>query len=407
MKHLLILAVFISTQSFAKVGKVPAFWTSSENEERSTMKSMSQTFQMMQLEDAYQNILDAKMGLFKDIEVDEASRWKLQSIKTELAIETEGTLGVMGVGGEAAVELVWLRKKSNASAPLMPAKLDEEVAADAEEVQISTEMSEEALKREIAPVVDLAMATGHIKKRSKLFRNLFDEALKFQKTARELESAPVLGPWYAYKYQLELFVNVEGDILFVEVGNSIRLRLEWFRLKKSNAPTVRPPFLAQELSPNAQFVSSIAADLAAMDKAPFENGFRFNCMKVGVGTAVEGDLFFVEAEAEAIGSIFFKRDEVTAPSLEIPSVMPEVTEYKMSRKEGMVKIPRFSFRKGIEKAAAISHFFARNAQTKEENGFELSVIETEFELYTNGGIGIVTVEGSAVLTLFVTRNVTI
>ncbi len=409
MKNILILTLFISTHAMAKVGKVPSFWTSSDNEERSTMKSLdiSKTFKMMELEDAYQNILEAKMGLFKDIQVHKDSRWKLQSIKTELAIEGEGTLGVMGVGGEAAVELIWLRKKRTPSAPIIPAKLDEEVTPEVEEIQISTEMSEEALKKEIAPIVDLAMATGHIKKRSNLFRNLFQEALKFQKTARELESTPVMGPWYAYKYQLELYVSFEGDILFLEVGNSIRLRLDWYRVKKDTASLVRPPLLSQELSANAQFVSSIAADIEAMDSAPFENGFRFNSMKVGVGTAVEGDLFFAKAKTEAIGSIFFKRDEVTEPTFNLSATRPEVTDYKFASKGSIVKIPRFSFRKGIEKALIISHFFARNAKIKEESGFELSVIETEFELYKNGGVGIVTVEGSAVLSLFVTKNVTI
>jgi hypothetical protein len=216
-----------------------------------------------------------------------------------------------------------------------------------------------------------------------------------------------MGPWYAYKYQLELYVSAEGNISLVAIGNSIRLRMEWWRLKKNEANAFVPPMLQEELSANAKFVTAIASDLSVMNDTPLENGFKLNVLKVGVGTTIKGNLFFVKGKAKAVGSIFFKRDRNEAQALVLPTLMNDITSYGMSEGGSVVDVPRFSFREGIKKASGIAQFFAARAQTKEEGQFELNVIEAEFELFTSGGIGIVSVEGSSLLTFFVTRNITI
>jgi hypothetical protein len=71
--------------------------------------------------------------------------------------------------------------------------MDEVTEPESESIQIRGEMTEESLAQEIAPIVDLAMASGHMRKRRRLFNGLFKEALKFQSTIRELETAPAMG----------------------------------------------------------------------------------------------------------------------------------------------------------------------------------------------------------------------
>jgi hypothetical protein len=401
MKYFFILTL-LSLNSYASAGKVPASWMSSENQENHFLNANNEA-EMVNLEAAYLKILEMNQDLFKDIPLDTKKQWKLQSIKTELALSAEGTIGVMGAGGEAALELVWIRKgTSNGSSSFV-----ENSAPEAEEIQMNGEMNEAAILKEITPIVDVALSSQKRPKRQKLLNRLYTEAIKFQKTIRELESAPIMGPWYAYKYQLELYVSAEGDVLFFEAGNAIRLRLEWWRLKKDQATLVQPPFAPNELSENARFISGIASDLQAMGDLNFENGFKLNCLKVGVGTTIKGNLLIVKSKASATGSIFFKRDDISQESFALPNLMEEVSSYGMIENNVIKQIPRMSFRSGIEKAAKIATFFAKHANTKKESKFELRVIETELELFTNGGVGIVNVEGSAGLTLFATRNVTI
>jgi hypothetical protein len=358
---------------------------------------------LVNLEKSYQDILETKTNLFKTLPEENEKKWKLQSIKTEIGVSAEGTLGVMGAGGEAAMELVWIRKgTTNGSSSLV-----EETAPEAEEIQINGEMTQDEVLREITPVVDLTVASHSIRRKKNLLKNLLTESLKFQQTIRELESTKVMGSWYPYKYQLELYVSVEGDIFFFEVGNSVRLRLEWWRLKKDQSQPLSVPFAPVELSENAKFIAGISSDLEAVGNMDFDNGFKMNCLKIGVGTTVTGNLFIVKGKASAIGSIFFKRDEIQHEPVNFPSLIEEVSSYEMKDEKGSVQIPRMNFRAGIQKGANIAAFFARNAQENTKSPFELNVIEAEFNLFTNGGIGIVNVEGIAVLTLFVTRNVTI
>lgn len=404
MKYFIPCFLLFSQMALAQIGKVPADWI---NPEITNQKSFTSLSSLNQLDNAYNNILDAKMDIFNNIPDDAHKKWYLQSIKTELAIEAGGTIGVMGGGGEAALELVWIKKNNEISNMNLSQNLNEEISPESEEIQITGEMTEETLKKEISSIVDMALASGNIIKRRRLFNGLLREALKFQDTIRELETAPAMGSWYPYKYQLELYVSGKGKISPIAIGNSVRLRLEWWRLRKDGPVPFVAPLLPEELSPNAKFVTSIASDLSVMDEVQFDNGFKLNVFKAGVGTTVKGNLFFVKGKAKAVGSIFFKRDLNTPSAFTLPMLVDEVSTYTMLEKDAVNEVPRFNFRNGIKKAAGIAKFFASRAKTKEAGQFELNVIEAEFELFTSGGVGIVSVEGASLLTLFVTRNVTI
>lgn len=407
MKYIALLICFISSVGFAQTGKVPSEWLSSDSS--SHLKSLkAESEQLNELDQAYNNILDAKMNLFEAIPDDSHKKWQLQSIKTEFAFEASGNIGVMGVGGEVGMDLVWIKKGTNGSrSKMLRPSLAEVTEPEAESVQISAEMSDEAINKEISPLVDLAMATGHVKHRKKLLKNLFTRALDFQKTVKELEASPALGPWYAYKYQLELFVSAEGTVSLFAIGNSIRLRMEWWRLQKTTPAPLVIPELPGKLSHNAQFVASIAADLGVLDQVPFDNGFRLNAIKIGVGSTAEGDLLLVKSKAKAVGAIFLKRDEMAPASFLGQDLGTTLNSYKFKEGNETIQIPRFQFANGLKKSAKISHFFASRAKTRENSKFELNVIEMEFELYRTGGIGLVSVEGSSTISLFITRNVNI
>lgn len=397
MKFIIVLLV-LSINSYAEISQLPKDWIAQQSSEKLFNSNLEQ---MDKLEEGYRGLLDYKKSMFDNLSLDEAKRWHLQSIKTELAVAASGELGMMGAGGEAALEFVWIRK--NKSIQRNVNNFDEEVNNEGiEAIQITSEMSDDAIKREIAPIVDLAFSTGKIKKRNILFKKLYDRALEFQKTISDIENSPAMGPWYAYKYQLEIGVSAEGHITpFLEIGNSLRLRMEWWKIAEANRPLVlRTP--QNQLSNNAKFVAAIAQDLSFIDQNYFENGFKLNCMKIGVGTTVKGNLLIAKSKAQAKGSIFFLRNEIGILNQVIPAVA--VSEYQI----GNENISRNQFRHAIHKGAKIISFFADRApMTDFKNNFELNVIEAEFELFTGGGIGLVTVEGNSGLTLFATRNVII
>ena len=401
MKYLSFAFVifFLTHESFAQV---PTSWITDVSE-TSGLVNFHPDENLVPLDLAFNRILETNEVMFQNTSLDSQKKWRLQSIKTEIGLSAEGTIGLMGAGGEAALELVWIRKGSNKSVQ----SLSEEISQEAEEIQITEEMNPEALQKEITPIVNLAISAHGIKKRTRLLKNLMAQALKFQQTIKELEAAPVMGPWYAYKYQLELYVSAEGDIFFFEVGNSLRLRLEWWKLKKQIPGPQVVPMAPIEFSDNAKFLTGIASDLEGIGNISFENGFRLNCLKIGVGTTIKGNLVLVKGKASAIGSIFFKRDDIVPQPLDLPLFLNELSSYTLQEGNTLSQIPRMNFRSGIEKGAKMASFFASKAKKKTNSPFELNVIETELNLFSSGGIGMVSVENSAVLTLFVTRNVSI
>jgi hypothetical protein len=402
---LMIGLLFLSHTVFAKVASVPSGWIGSSSS--MTSFKTNSFLQTNELEESYKGLIDYKQSMLESLPENKKKRWYLQSIKTELGISASGEIGVMGTGGEAALEFIWIKKKKNSNQ--LVSSFNEEISNEGQQeaIQITSEMSEEALKKEIEPIVDLALKAGRIKRRGFLFKNLFNRALDFQKTIRELEGSPAMGSWYAYKYQLELGVSAEGHVTpFLEIGQSLRLRMEWWKIAKENTPLMLS--LPQEqLSENTKFVAAVAQDLSFIGQDYFDNGFVLNCIKIGVGTTVKGNLVIAKSKALAKGSIFFLRNEKNVVNQNLfPSSLAkyDLQDNKMETHE----ISRGQFRKAIHKGADIINFFARNAPYSNENKkFELNVIEAEFEFFTGGGIGLVTVEGSAGITIFATRNVII
>jgi hypothetical protein len=115
----------------------------------------------------------------------------------------------------------------------------------------------------------------------------------------------------------------------------------------------------------------------------------------------------VSAKAKAVGAIFYKRDELASKTLSLPAFFSDMQEYSLKHGSEDHSVPRYNFIAGLRKSANISKFFASHARVRENSKFELNVIETEFEVYRTGGIGLLSVENSASISLFITRNVSI
>jgi hypothetical protein len=401
-KHIILLFLIIfSRQLFA--AKVPKAWLGQEDISRSSSKD-----NLVALEKNYQTLLQTQDEVFSKAILNDNKKWYLQSIFTEVAVEAEGELGVLAGGGEAALEFVWIRKAGQA---VLNSKLNsQELLEDEGELPnlaIRSEMDDDSLEREIEPIAQMAISSGFVKNKKTLLSNLLNQAKEFQTTIRDIESSPALGPWYVYKYQLELYISAEGKITLIDLGASVRLRMEWWRLQKTNSEKILSPYRPISLSPNAAFISHLAEDLQVLNQVQIDNGFKLNCMKIGIGKTVKGNLFLVKGKSKISGSLFFKRDEVKPEHFIEPKLDYNDEPYSLHENNESFELKRPAFKQTIIKSSEILKFFANKAKLKKDSLFELNVIEGEFELFTSGGVGLVTIEGSAGVTLFVTRNVII
>ncbi len=389
MKNILLMFVLYSLNVMA--GPVPMDWIMPTNNQKAKTQQ-----DLKALENRFENIMNFQKSILNSDLEKEDKKWKVQSILTELAVEAEGELGILGAGGEAAVELVWI-KKQDPTRGGRKALFQQEIEDEASDViGIHTEMTTQEIVQQFAPVMQIAKKSGVVSNLADMEKELTKYALSFQEISKAIEVSDDF-KWYVYKYQLELYINSKGKVSPVaSVGTKFRIRLEWWRLR-NQAGTKN---ISAKARNNASFISTIAKDLSLLDNVKTDNDFKINVAKIGIGVGLEGNIFIAKTKGHVIGSLFFMKDEKEMKS----SNLTLNSNYEL---DGKV-FKRESFQKGIKKAADIASVFTTLAgKEKQEDKFSLRVIELEFEIFTEGGIGLLTAKGIGSFVLFATRGVTI
>lgn len=397
MKKYLLLAMFVTNLVYGREVKVPMSWISEDSYNEFNQHEKSASI-VKQTEDGIEFLLNKQSQLIENTKKEDDSKWYLQSIMTELALEKKGNLGILAGKGEVGVELVWTRRANSKKS----IKFEDLGNDEGQDIFISSEMNNEDIKKEIMPIYELALASGKIKNQNALFENLMKKAIDFQSMIRTIENSDVDSNWFPYKYQLELQVSMEGKVSPVFVaGTVLRFRMEWWRLEKK---TTKKLVTKRSPSFNEKFISALASDLSVLSEIKLDNGFEFNFFKIGLGVGVEGKFQIAKAKGHAIGSIFFMKKQNSTKS--VSKSFSEISTYPMIE-NNIHQISRDSFREGLVKSGKIATHFASKAKDNGTSKFQLNVIELEFELFLSGKIGLVTIGEKSVLQVFITRNIVI
>ena len=341
--------------------------------------------------------------------------WYLQSIKSEIGIEQVGSFGVIGAKGETAVEFVWVRtpesKKKLQEKWRNKSSSETEDNSNKETDEFSSLLLNSSSDNDVEEIaesyVNALFKSKKISKKGNLKNELTEKFIEFKKMVRNLSEVPQTSPWYVYKYQLEMFIEVSGHLTpVIGIGSGNRLRLEWYRYQKLNNEE------KNMVSANfSQFISSLGEDLEALSVEKFSaKNFEMNAFKVGVGVGAKGNLFFAKGKGQVIGSLFYKRDSNWTPR----PASKNNYRYLLISDDNIDgdNILREEFRSGLAKASNMG-LKILNAATKgiKENNkegktrdFDLTVLELELELFARGVFGPVTIEGISVCELFLTKK---
>jgi hypothetical protein len=361
--------------------------------------------------------------------------WYLQSLKAELGVESSGELGLLGLGGEGAVELIWTRN------PVVVAKLVEESrkngrihSSSAMQVKPFLEATEaaefgESEAGEVDGTFDTAMSAPDVERQvdeivaglsmhprqrgndmrildmSRVRRELLERVRLIQPALSMLASAPADWTWRPYKFQLELFVEAAGKVTpIVELGAVTRVRLEWNITPRSQVADAA----SDRLAGIAQLAREM--ELIANGNQRLNQPFRLAAFKAGIGFGGELDIAVAELKGHAIGSVFFKR---IAKQDRWMSAPVESAPLRFISGNGVaVAIPAEKFNRGIRRAAEIvsaitqraARHEARQARAGRVRQFELGAIEVELALESEGGLFLPTVTKQASLELFFVRG---
>ena len=414
----LIIASLISLLASSAFGSFPQSWINPDvslgkSTEEAQERKFEESFSL------FSKNLDTSVEQIKSDKVSK-KHWYLQSIKAELGIEHVGKFGIVGAKGETAVEFVWVRTKE--SKELLRARHGEKKRKPVQEKQVSEDnpLSKKILESgsdsEVAAVasnyVEALYKSNKISKRGQLKQKLTEKFIQFKSIVSNLSEVPQSSPWWVYKYQLEISIEVSGTIVpGIGIGNGNRLRLEWYRYQKVNKDN--KIFTPARFD---AFITNLSQDLEALAVKKFDlHDYSFDAFKVGIGMGAKGNLFFAKAKGHVVGALFFRRDGNWTPRPVQPrskafSEMPYrlVTEDNLDGEE----ILRTQIRNGLSRAsdmalkmlvAAEKGVRSNDAQNKVRH-FDLKVLELELELFGRGYFGPVTMEGIAVSEFFLIKK---
>lgn len=331
--------------------------------------------------------------------------WYLQSMKTELGIEASGEIGLLGIEGEAAIELIWMRTASSIKklqSELKPQPLEPIPTASSPNdsiASLSTSMTPEQVAQKVDDLVRSVGNGRKIDNPERLRHQLMQRTQELQGWVGQFEQFPDEAPWKPYKYQIELFIQADGMVVpAVEVGGLVRIRLEWTLTQKKKAKPSR------QIS---TMLGALSEDLSALqDLNSDTNSYSLKALKIGLGIGASGDIGIAEGEGTLIGSVFLKPDPKYAL---IQSQKSFVGTQELTQPYGM---PRDKFRQGILKATEMSRYIARTAdrheqvqdQKNSDRMFELGAIEIELALTLEGGTFLPSITKNAVMEIFLMKK---
>ena len=265
--------------------------------------------------------------------------------------------------------------------------------------EISAKILESSTDSDVEAVasnyVEALYKSNKIRNRGNLKERLTEKFIQFKTVVSGLASVPQSSPWWVYKYQLEMGIEVSGTIVpGIGVGNGNRLRLEWYRYQKVN--TANKFFTPREFD---SFVTNLSQDLEALAVKKFDlSEYSFDAFKVGIGIGAKGDLFFAKAKGQVIGALFFRRDGNWTPRPVNPQPKSIATlPYKLVHDGNLSgeEILRSQIRDGLGKASdmalkilnAAEKGVRKNDDADKMRHFDLKVLELELELYGRGYFG--------------------
>ena len=415
----LIIASLISLLVSNAFGSFPQSWINPDvvldkTTEEAQERNFEQSFSL------FSKNLDTSVDQIKSNKVSK-KHWYLQSIKAELGIEHVGKFGIVGAKGETAVEFVWVRTKE--SKELLRSRHGEKEKRKSiqkqqitEENLLTKKILESGSDSEVEAVannyVEALYKSNKISKRGQLKQKLTEKFIQFKSIVSNLSEVPQSSPWWVYKYQLEILIEVSGTIVpGIGIGNGNRLRLEWYRYQKINKDnkTFTPATFDA-------FVTNLSQDLEALAVKKFDlHDYSFDAFKVGIGMGAKGNLFFAKAKGHVVGALFFRRDGNWTPRPVQPRSKAFIEmPYRLVSEDNLdgEEILRAQIRNGLSRASdmalkmlvAAEKGVRSNDDLNKIRHFDLKVLELELELFGRGYFGPVTMEGIAVSEFFLIKK---
>jgi len=358
--------------------------------------------------------------------------WHLESFTTDLTVTGQGLLGILTIRGTPTVQVFW--RKQGSLRPSTPRGTSEPTGVPL--IQLNEETTEEQIHDQIEPAIQAVTATGKVRNTSTLRKSLQATAQQFQAILAAVDQNRK-SAWWLSGFRFDFGVEASGDIAPIfTAGGDLRLRFEWKRLNRSvpvprGSVKLNPTFLKMRSSFN-ELVVFMESNLEGMSKTYLgEAGFIPYAFRVGIGLTAGGNIGLARGAGSVVGHLNFSKDiqrpmihrpylitaaaPVNAPSsvrmveqnpteshldfADVSHIPNRVVFLRSGRpeKQAIYQIQSERFQKGLVKAFKIASSFAKPASKLTSSKWKVYEMRTGFELSIAGDVGLVNLNGVAVV----------
>lgn len=336
--------------------------------------------------------------------------WRLESFSVGLGVSAQGLLGALVARGDASAGLTWIRRGAAPRAE-PPAETALVVIGDEDDVAIAARLE---------PVARALVAAGAVDDGGALRANLHAAAKRYQRLLAGMAPGGD-DRWAVSRLRLDFAVDVSGTLSpALSAGGGIRMSFQWCPPK---ARPRRPPVDDDEARRLSRFLRALAG---AVESVPLDDlaptGFALTTVTFGLGISASGAFGVASASGSVTGLVSLSRAVPSvsggvrrAPAMDVVPLVggasaealacarSHAIPFRASRGDAVFEIPADRFRRGLAKAVRIASVFARRAAKAKQARWELHWLGAGFSLSVSGGVGLVTVGGSASIDLTLER----
>ncbi|MFI5390765.1 MAG: hypothetical protein ACHQYQ_05330 [Bacteriovoracales bacterium] len=337
MKKIIFLLILISNATFAKEGSLDSYWMDGTGFEKS-----AETANLDSIDNFIGNFTDAELDALDSVKfpVDKADvkpKWYFAGAQTSLGVGFSGAIGLLTFGGTKSLEVNWERKKPE---PKNKSD-DEEISSSVETVTVNEGTSKADLNKELEPFIRSVVDSKKVTSEATLRNELKEVSGKFLAYVKGVSASQHRYRFVPTKIRLEFNVEGSGKLsaaavapyLTGKVTVPVKIRLEFIRVMKKDAPVVAPT-TATTVAPKSEDVlitpdmteteKKIATQTKSLlDKLAEEVTLAYSeevkagdmekrdivlkYIEVGLGFGVEGKIGIATFKANMIPSIFFQK----------------------------------------------------------------------------------------------------
>ncbi|MGZ3769445.1 MAG: hypothetical protein ACXVCP_13050 [Bdellovibrio sp.] len=359
--------------------------------------------------------------------------WHLETFTTELSVVGSGLIGVLTGKGTATAQAYWRKHRPPETKPAR--MLPEEEPSSIPTLNIENVTSESSITTQIEPMIKAALATKKIQNETAFRKNTETAAVEFFNLVNGIQDEPS-SRWWVSGFRIEFTVSASGVLTpavpVATVGGDVRLRFDWRRLSRTQAPRLMQNKLAKNFSGVLGFSGSqsklqgdlqdlvfrLSEDLnSAVDEDLKNKGFKPYIFRFGLTFTAAGNVGIAKSSASALAGIVLNAD-VNDPArsfvsskhdgdillieknpseehLQFASNNLVPVSVESNKAKAVYKLNRENLKKGLRKAVKMGNFFISAGQKANSKKWKLYQMKLGVEFSITGSVALVKYSGTS------------